>query len=91
MQRIVDVARHFKIPTACCINKHDINETNSLRIEAWCQEHSVPLLAKIPYDEQVIRSMVRGYPLTEGSECVASKKIQELWERLLTIMKKENS
>jgi MinD superfamily P-loop ATPase len=90
MQRITEVARHFKIPTACCINKHDINDKNSSRIEAWCQEHSVPLLGKIPYDEKVIHSMVQGYPLTEGTECEASKEIQKLWEKLINTMRKEN-
>jgi MinD superfamily P-loop ATPase len=89
MRRIVEVARHFKISTACCINKHDINSKNSSRIEAWCQEYSMPLLGKIPYDEEVIRSMVRGYPLTDRTECAASKEIQELWEKLLNILKKE--
>jgi MinD superfamily P-loop ATPase len=82
MERIVAVARHFQIPTACCINKYDINLENSSRIEAWCQDHSVPLLGKIPYDEEVIRSMVQGYPLTEHTESVASEEIHKLWIRL---------
>lgn len=86
MKRIVEMAKHFKIPTACCINKHDINYENSSRIEGWCQENSTPLLGKIPYDEEVIRSMVRRYPLTEHAECAASKEIQDLWEKLLNLL-----
>jgi len=90
MKRIAEVAKHFKIPTACCINKYDINCENSSRIEAWCQDFSIPLLGKIPYDEEVTRSMVQGYPLTEHAKCAASKEIQELWKNLLNVLKKEN-
>jgi MinD superfamily P-loop ATPase len=89
MERIVAVARHFKIPAACCINKHDINPENSSRIETWCQDHSVSLLGKIPFDEEIIRSMVRRYPLTENSECAASKEIKRLWEKILSLLEKE--
>jgi MinD superfamily P-loop ATPase len=89
MERIFAVASHFKIPSACCINKYDINPENSSQIETWCQDHSVPLLGKIPFDEEVIRSMVQGYPLTEHSECEVSKDIQKLWERTFNILKKE--
>jgi MinD superfamily P-loop ATPase len=89
MERVFAVARHFKIPSACCINKHDINPENSSRIESWCQNLSVPLLGKIPYDEEVIRSMVQGLPLTEHAECSVSEEIQELGKKLLNVLKKE--
>jgi MinD superfamily P-loop ATPase len=90
MERIVAVAHHFKIPAACCINKHDINPENSSRIETWCQDHSVPLLGKIPFDEEVIRSIVQRYPLTENTECEASKEIRALWEKLYSILEEAN-
>ena len=89
MERIFAVASHFKIPSACCINKYDINPENSSQIEAWCRDHSVPLLGKIPFDEEIIRSMVQGYPLTENSACKASEDIQEIWEKISNLLKKE--
>jgi MinD superfamily P-loop ATPase len=89
MERIIAVAHHFKIPSACCINKYDINPENSSRIKTWCQEHSIPLLGKIPFDEEVIRSMVQRYPLTENAECAASKEIQVIWEKLCSLLNKE--
>jgi MinD superfamily P-loop ATPase len=91
MERICAVASHFKVPAACCINKHDINSKNTEKIESWCQDFSVPLLGKIPYDQEVIRSIVQGYPVTEHSESAASKKIHALWERVFNLLKKENT
>lgn len=89
MERIASVARHFKIPTVCCINKHDINSQNASRIETWCRENAVPLVGKIPYDDEVIRSMVQGYPLTEHPDCAAAREIRALWEKLYSILDEE--
>ena len=38
MERILDVAVHFGINTAVCINKYDLNPAGSRRIEALCRE-----------------------------------------------------
>lgn len=86
MERIAQTARHFKIPTACCINKHDINPENSARIEDWCQKNSIPLAGKIPFDEDVTRSMVNLIPLPEYSNNAASREIKNIWEKINEII-----
>lgn len=82
MERVAQTAHHFKIPTACCINKYDINPENSAIIEEWCQKSSVPLLGKIPFDEDVTSSMVNLIPLPEYSNNAASKEIQNIWNNI---------
>jgi MinD superfamily P-loop ATPase len=67
MERVAQTAHHFKISTACCINKYDINPENSAIIEDWCQKNSIPLMGKIPFDEDVTPSMVNLIPLPEYS------------------------
>lgn len=80
LERILDVCRQFKVPAIVCINKYDIHEENSRRIERQCEEMGARLGAKIPYDESVPRAMVRGLPVTRYS-CPASDSIRELWEK----------
>jgi len=79
MERVVEMAHHFKIETACCINKYDINLENSAIIEDWCQKNSIPLMGKIPFDEDVTHSMVNLIPLPEYSNNAASKEIKTIW------------
>jgi MinD superfamily P-loop ATPase len=83
MERIVDLARHFNIRTACCINKSDLNPENSGQIERWCREQSVPVVGKIPFDESVPESVVRGIPYLEYSSDSSAGDIREMWARLL--------
>jgi len=83
MERVIKVAQHFRVKTACCINKYDINLRNSFRLESWCSKNSIPVVGKIPFDEKVTQSMVDGVPLIEYSEDSASKEIKIMWNRIL--------
>jgi MinD superfamily P-loop ATPase len=89
MERVVQMASHFKTRTACCINKFDINLENSAQIESWCQKNSIPLLGKIPFDEEVTKSMVQGIPLTEYKKNSASKEMKNIWGKLHTLIVRE--
>jgi MinD superfamily P-loop ATPase len=36
MERVIGVCRHFNVPAAVCVNKFDINEENTHKIENYC-------------------------------------------------------
>ena len=89
MERVVQMASHFKTRTACCINKFDINLQNSVQIESWCRKNSIPLIGKIPFDEEVTKSMVQGIPLTEYTNNSASREIINMWQKLHKLFYRE--
>ena len=89
MVRVAKTAHHFKIQTACCINKYDLNLQNSAQIERWCERNSVTFLGKIPYDEEVTKSMVQGIPLTEYSNNTVSKEMKNMWQNLQKLFARE--
>jgi MinD superfamily P-loop ATPase len=79
MARIAELAAHFKIRTICAINKFDLNTANSERIEAWCRDREIPVVGKIPFDGEVVRSVARGVPLIEDSEGPAAHSLRRIW------------
>ncbi|NQT79684.1 MAG: P-loop NTPase [Candidatus Aminicenantes bacterium] len=89
MERVVQMAHHFKTQTACCINKYDINLKNSIQIETWCKKNRVPLLGKIPFDDDVTKSVVQGIPLTEYTNNSTSKEIKNMWQKLRNLFARE--
>ena len=82
MERIVALARHFKIPAVCAINKFDINASSSERIDAWCAGQGIPVVGKIPFDAEVMTSVARGAPLVEFSNGSAAANVREVWDRV---------
>ena len=89
MERVIQMAHHFKTLTACCINKYDLNLKNSGQIENWCEKNSIPLVGKIPFDEQVTKSMVQGIPLSEYTNNSVSKEIKTMWQKLDKLFARE--
>jgi MinD superfamily P-loop ATPase len=86
MERIVDVAQHFRVRTACCINKFDLNVENSEEIERWCREQAIPVVGKIAFDEAILESVVRGVPYVEYSSDSSAEDICRMWTSLLELI-----
>jgi MinD superfamily P-loop ATPase len=82
LKRIEGVTEHFKIKTAVCINKYDLNEENTQEIEQFCREKNLALLTKIPFDEEVVKSVQKGQPLVSCTKSHTTKALEELWGRI---------
>ncbi|PIP12238.1 MAG: (4Fe-4S)-binding protein [bacterium (Candidatus Stahlbacteria) CG08_land_8_20_14_0_20_40_26] len=88
MERVIDVARHFGVETACIINKYDINLENSKSIENWCNKNKIPVLGKIPFDNSVSESVVKGVPIVEYTESEVTWVIKGIWQEILKTKEK---
>ncbi len=81
LERILDVAGHFGIITAVCINKYDLNPAGSWRIEALCRERDVIVAGRLPYHASVVEAMVSERSVVEIGGPVA-QAISEMWNVL---------
>ncbi len=79
LERILEVTRHFGIPSTVCINKYDINEKNSKRITEFCRQRGIEVVGYIPYDPVVTQAMVAGLPVVEFASGVVSNAIRGVW------------
>lgn len=86
MERVIQTARHFGVKTACCINKYDINTENSEHLIRWCKKNSIPLVGKIPYDEEITQAMLQGQPVVKYTTSHISKKFIDIWQQTQRIL-----
>ncbi len=82
MERIADVAIHFSIPTKVIVNKYDINQDNTRSIAEICNKRGIEVLARLPFSENFVQSMVQGMPLPEFSSDSLTKQLADLWQRI---------
>ncbi len=78
MKRVKEVADHFKVPCAVCINKYDINEEKAKEIEEYCRENGIEIVGKIPYDTVITDAMVNGKSVVEYNKKVANI-MKDIW------------
>ena len=74
LERVNQVARHFGIKTAVCINKYDINIDITKNIRDYCLKQNMEVLEEVPFDKTVVESLVRTVPIVEHKDFPASKK-----------------
>lgn len=86
LERILDVCRHFNVPSPVCINKYDINLKNTRQIEQYCHTEGADVIAKIPFDKVFTEAMVRGIPVVEYSTGTVSQQIKLLWQKIIEIL-----
>ncbi len=65
MQRVADLARHFRIPVLICINKFDLNPDMTDTIETKAGQAGLQIVGRIPFNPAFTKAMVDGITLTE--------------------------
>jgi MinD superfamily P-loop ATPase len=80
LERVLGVCRHFGVKAMVCINKYDINEDNTRRIEAFCYNQGVEVAAHLPFDCIVTEAMIHGKPVVEYVSNSISRRLEALWE-----------
>ncbi len=84
LDRVLQLAKHFKIPAAVCINKWDVNSSMADRIEERASELGAAIAGRVRYDEKVTASQVEAKAVTEfGGD--ASDDVREVWKKVLEI------
>lgn len=89
--RVIKVAKHFKIETRLIINKYNLNLDMTREIEKYCKEHNVGLLGKIGFDKTIVKAMVDGKTIIEYQDGKVKDAIINIWERLKKELKQHKS
>ena len=82
MKRAIDLADHFGIPSAVCINKAGINPGKTQEIRDYCQGRGLQLLATLPYDHIMTRAMLESKSVIELGESEMGSLIEDCWEKV---------
>lgn len=82
LSRVLKLADHFRTGAKVVINKYDLNYENTKLIEAYCQKKDIEVIAKIPYSEEVIKSIVNGMPPILNANGEVLNAIKTAWERI---------
>lgn len=69
------------------VNKYDLNIENTASIRGFCEEHEIPVLGIISFDENVTKAMVQAKPVVVFSpDSPASLAIREAWDEFSSFL-----
>ena len=83
MKRILELVSNFKVKSFVVINKFDLNESISNKIENWCIEMNIPVIGKIAFDAQIVAAMINCQSIIEWRpESATSKEIISIYNTI---------
>jgi MinD superfamily P-loop ATPase len=84
MARVLATTDHFRVPALVCINKTDIYPEGTARIEAYCLEHGIQIIGRIPFDPAVTKAMVQGKPVTAYQpDSPSGRALRAVWQQIV--------
>ncbi len=80
LERVFQLADHFRIPARVIINKSDLNEHQVSRIESMCKKYGSQVIGRIPFDRNVNDALMEGKTILEYGKGPAFEAIKSIWE-----------
>lgn len=82
LERVLSVCRHFRVQAAVCVNRFNLDESNTRAIEDYCIKESISLAGRIPFDRVFVDALLRGVPVVEYTDGPVSRSIEAIWEKI---------
>ena len=88
MERILELTNHFNVPAIICINKYDLNQKETEKIEAFARQKDIPVVGKIPFDLTFTKAMLEGKNVVEfDKNSSLVKLLEEIWKNTQAYIK----
>lgn len=80
MERVAQLAAHFKVPAMVCVNKFDLNPDKTKTIEAYAAQKGLTIVGKVPFDPAFTKAMVQRQTVLEhDNDSEGGQAVREVW------------
>jgi MinD superfamily P-loop ATPase len=87
LDRVVQLADHFKVPAMVCINKYDLNPSMAETIEETSRKRGLTILGRVPFDTDFTKAMVQGQAIFEyNGDSGAGDAVRAIWSKIAEAM-----
>jgi MinD superfamily P-loop ATPase len=86
LKRVLELTKHFGIPSMVCVNKWDLNPEITERIESDAIRSGAKVVGRIAYDPGVTRMQMEARATTEG-ETPAAREIIDIWHNVVSSLR----
>ena len=91
MNRVAQLAEHFKVPALVCINKCDLNMDQTRAIKEFAAQKGLAVVGEIPFDKKFVESMIAQQTILEyDPKSKAAEAVNNIWKNVYnTYMQQE--
>ena len=89
MERVLQLAAHFRVPALIIINKADLNAEQTKRIVRIAEQHKSRVIGRIPFDRSVNDALMAGKTVIDYGTSTAAEAIRDIWKEVQLILRTE--
>ncbi len=82
LNRVVDLARFFRVPVAVLVNKADLNPDMAHQIEAAASSQGLIWLGRLNYDPIFTEAQIQAQTVLERDPLGLGRLIEDVWQRI---------
>jgi MinD superfamily P-loop ATPase len=86
MERVLELAAHFRVPAFVVINKADLNAEQAERIVRIAERRQSRVIGRIPFDRVVNDALMAGKTVVEYGPSAAAEAIRAIWNELQRVL-----
>ena len=88
--RVLELADHFKIQAAVCMNKVDLAPEKSREILDEAKKRGAHIVGTIPYDTKAVESMMQGKTVIEFDDGPLADSFKNIWTETTKLLVNEH-
>lgn len=86
MERVGQLSKHFNIPAMVCINKYDLNQQQTQKIEDLARKTNITVAGRISFDQAFTGAMIQAKTIFEyNPDSQAGREIRQIWDSVLSL------
>jgi len=83
LRRILDLTRHFQVPSGVIVNKADLNSEMTEKINSAARQAGAGLLGNIPYDGDFTQAQIQRKTLLEYADGETSQAVRSIFRKIM--------
>ncbi len=83
LERVMELTRHFGIPTVVCINKWDLYPKIAREIEKDAKARDMKMVGRVRYDKAITKAQIARSSVVEYTGGAVAEEIKSLWRHVL--------
>ncbi len=82
LERVIELAKFFNVPSMVCVNKFDLNTNMAIEIEAYCEKNGITFIDHIPFNKEFVHAVAQGQSIMERGNEDLTQLLRIIWKKI---------